>query len=148
MADIEVSIHTRWYADGTGINETGSIRPDTPELRATLEAIRCYPLDRLADAALSRHGYGNSDGGFGVSYERDLTESGECGPIPPECVEVYTFWGPPEGESYVIPERTYLQILALVLCAKGRDQDFRKVAAFLKTLASAEPGTVADRPRD
>jgi hypothetical protein len=138
--EIEVSIHARGHADRPGLSERGSIRPDTPELRATLDVIRSYPLDRLADSALSRRGYGNSDGGFGMLYERDPTESEESGPIPPGCVEVYTFWGPPDGEAYVIPEKTYLRVLALVLLAKDRIEDATKVDAYLRGLANAEPG--------
>jgi hypothetical protein len=138
MGEIEVSIHTRGVADGGGIGaicQSASIQPDTPQYRAVLDAIRSYPLDRLVDAALSRDGYRNSDGGFGVQYERDPEELEQFGAIPPRCVEVYTFWGPPEGEAYIVPETTYLMILALILKANDRNRDFEKVNTFLTSLA-------------
>ncbi|MEQ1784648.1 MAG: hypothetical protein ABMA14_25150 [Hyphomonadaceae bacterium] len=73
----------------------------------------------LVDFACKGHGFGDSDGGFGVVYASDLDEC-ERGDIPEGFVEVYGFWGATKGGfEFVIDEREYLRILAKTLRAKA-----------------------------
>lgn len=99
------------------------VDPDSPELRAVISVIRAWPsLLELVEFARKRHGYGNSDGGFGILYPEDLDgydreEDGIV--IPKGHVQVYGFWGPPEGYEYNLPEATYLEVLIGVLRSHG-----------------------------
>lgn len=68
---------------------------------AALTAIR-HAADKakLVRYALERHGYGDSDGGFGVTYPGDLDEYDRKVNglhVPEGFVLCYGFWGPPEG---------------------------------------------------
>jgi hypothetical protein len=78
--------------------------------------------EQLAEMATARHGFGDSDGGFGVIYPTDLDEY-DCGVagehIPEGYVEVYLFGGPPEGFRYHIEEQLYLELLEKVLWPEG-----------------------------
>ena len=79
-------------------------------------------VTELASFALRHHGYGNSDGGFGVIYPGDLDEyekEVERKLIPEGSVELYGYWGPPEGYEFTISEAYYLQVLATVLREAG-----------------------------
>ena len=72
-------------------------------------------LDDLIRFAISRHGYGNTDGGFGVTYASDLDDYDrevDGIHIPEGYVEVYGYWGPPDGYEVQIPEWLYRNLLA------------------------------------
>jgi hypothetical protein len=76
----------------------------------------CRSLAQLAELAVLRRGFGNSDVGFGVVYPREAHElDGDY--IPPGLVQIYGGWG--KAFEFVIEERTYLAILAKTLRAKG-----------------------------
>jgi hypothetical protein len=87
---------------------------------AALAAIRHWP-DKLSLVrfALDRRGYGDSDGGFGITYPGDLDEYAreiEGCHIPDGFVLAYGFWGPAQGGyEILIPEKLYLEVLAGVL---------------------------------
>jgi hypothetical protein len=91
---------------------------------AILDAIRSWPcLAELASFAKGRHGFGNSDGGFGVIYPGDLDaydRSVAGAAILEGHVQVYGFWGPPDGYEINVPERLYLEALAGELSQMGR----------------------------
>ena len=90
-----------------------------------------YRPAELAEFAVLRHGFGNSDGGFGVTYADDLDEFAreiERHLIPSGCVEVYGHWGAAKGGFvFVIGEHEYLTILAKALRDKGLAVEAAKV---------------------
>jgi hypothetical protein len=107
------------------------------------DAIRhwCW-LPELADFAVQRHGFGDSNGGFGVTYPGDLDEydlvvRGDS--IPAGFVRAYGFWGPPDGYEVLVPEPTYLEILASELATAGHAAE----AALVRSLAEKQK-----RPND
>ena len=76
----------------------------------------------MAKFATARHGFGNSDGGFGVTYPQDLDDYDrevDGAHIKTGDVRVYGFWGPPDGYEVDVSERHYLTILAAVLAETG-----------------------------
>ena len=109
---------------------------------AAREALRHGPgLLTLAEFAAAGHGFGDSDGGFGVTYPGDLDDYDRVVlglHIPAGCVEVYGYEGPPDGYELVIPERLYLTELAAALTAAGHSDAARRVRQL--------NGGRADRP--
>lgn len=91
-----------------------------PLIREVIQS--CGNKARLAEYARKRHGFGNSDGGFGVTYPTDAQEFEE-GVIPEGSVEIYGHWGPPEGYEVLVEEVEYLRVLAQVLRERGLDQE-------------------------
>jgi hypothetical protein len=109
---------------------------ETPDHEtACRDAIRhWHSLPQLAEFAEQHHGYGNTDGGFGVTYPSDLDDydrevEGQF--IPPRYVEVYGFWGPPDGYEVFVPERLYLSVLARVLQQNGYTSEAQRVETLL-----------------
>lgn len=91
--------------------------PPEPEAAAR-DAIRHWSrLPELAQFAARRHGFGDSDGGFGVTDPDDLDEhdraSGDH--IPTGFVRACGFRGPPDGCEVLVPEPVYLDTLAALL---------------------------------
>lgn len=83
-------------------------------------------LAELAAFAGGRHGYSNSDGGFGVTYPDDLDgyeREVESRVIPEGTVEVYGYWGHPDGYEFVVSETHYLAVLAQVLRESNLTQE-------------------------
>lgn len=61
---------------------------------------RCFGSDRLREFARARHGWGDSDGGNGVTYPSDLDEYDKVTldePISDGQVQIYALWGPEKG---------------------------------------------------
>ena len=110
-----------------------TIDPDTAELRAVLDAMRSWSrISELTGFAELRHGYGNSDGGFGTSYEGDLDDSEREGStLVDGMVMVYGFFGPPDGYEYLVSEAVYLECLAAYLRANDRVADAVRVEAIV-----------------
>lgn len=100
---------------------------------AALAAIRHWSdKPRLAQFALERHGFGDSNGGFGVTYPGDLDDYDRtvdgC-KIPEGFVLAYGFWGPPDGYEVLVPEWLYRDVLAEVLECLGLWQEAASVRA-------------------
>ncbi len=80
------------------------------------EVLTCWGNKaQLVEFARNRHGFGNSDVGFGVIYPSDLDEFEDEDCIPEGSVQIYGSWGPPEGYETLIKETEYLRVLAEVL---------------------------------
>lgn len=104
---------------------------------AALISIRHWSrLEDLAAFAAERHGFGDSNGGFGITYPTDLDEYDrevDKIAIPDGHVLAYGFWG--ESGSYggydvLVPEALYLSVLAGELSRSGFDQAATKVRAL------------------
>ncbi len=115
---------------------------ETPEPETAIrEAIRHWSrLSDLAEFAAHQHGFGDSNGGFGVTYPGDLDEydrkvSGAS--IPAGWGEVYGFWGPPNGYEVLVPEQVYLTVLAETLAAAGHSEE----AALVRSQAEQQKPT-------
>lgn len=115
-----------------------AIDPATPEIWAAVAAIRHWgALPDLAHFAVARHGYGDTDAGFGVIYptDRDEYDTQVLGEhIATGHVQIYGFWGPPAGYEIELPEATYLEVLAAVLHARGHHDDALSVTRLLTAL--------------
>ena len=64
------------------------------QLREIIEAWSC--INSLPAYALKRHGFGDSNGGFGITYSGDLDEyqkEVEQVSIPNGMVQAYGYWG-------------------------------------------------------
>ena len=103
-------------------------------------------MTELAEFAAHRHGYGNTDGGFVITYPGDLDDYDRAVDgirIPEGFIRVYGFWGPPAGYEVLVSEFEYLNTLAAVLSAAGHLAE----AARVRLLAGQQSAT-ADRPRE
>ena len=105
---------------------------------AALNVIRSWNLPEVARFAVERRGFGNSDGGFGIisPHELDENDKAQGSSIPDGQVEIYCFWGPPDGYEFQISEAVYLEILVKELEDKGLDQSARKVKEFRRKMDS------------
>ena len=93
----------------------------------------------LSQFALARHGFGNSDGGFGITYPSDLDDYDrevEGVAIPVGFVQVYGFWGPPDGYEFNIREFYYLAELIRILRNQGFESEAKGLEAFQNTLSA------------
>ncbi len=89
---------------------------------AVNQAIDSWPLPvKLARFALKRHG-------FGITYPKDLDDGEEK--IPEGFIEVYGFWGKPDGYEILVSETEYLNELA----ARLKTEDFEKESADIISL--------------
>ena len=112
---------------------------------AAREAIRhWHRLPALAEFAVQRHGFGDSNGGFGIIYPGDLDEYDRVvlgDHIPAGFVQAYGFWGPPDGYEVLVPETTYLAALADELSAAGHAAEAARVGSLIERRKQAEPAT-------
>ncbi len=108
--------------------------------RQIADVIRCGHLAQLAECAVRRHGFGNSDVGFGVIYPGDLDDDeAEAAPIPPGFVQIYGFWG--EAFEFVIEEGAYLAVLAKTLRENGMVAEAERVGTIAqRATAEGEKG--------
>ena len=113
---------------------------------AVHDAIRHWSsLPELATFAVARHGYGCSNGGFGVTYPGDLDEHDREVlriHIPQSFVQVYGFWGPPAGYEILVLEIVYLGHLLTALVAAGHETEAEQIRSMLRNRDS----TPAERP--
>jgi hypothetical protein len=118
------------------------IDPETPTLRAAVESIRHWPrLSELMTFTLARHGYGDTDGGFGVTYPGDLDEHDlhvDGVTTPSAHVQVYGFRGHPDGYEYAVPEADYLDVLAAVLDAHALPAEAERVRNLSRRITPAQ----------
>ena len=109
---------------------------------AARDAIRHWSqLPELAEFAVRRHGFGDSDGGFGVTYPGDLDEYDRVVDgihIPEGFVQVYGFWGPPDGYELLVPEAVYLDQLGDMLALAGHAAETERVRSLAEQI-HAEP---------
>jgi len=118
------------------------VETPTPEAAAR-DAIRHWSrLPELAEFAAQRHGFGDSNGGFGVNYPGDLDDHDRAtgARIPEGFVRVYGFWGPPGGYEVLVPELTYLGALVAEFSAAGHTKEAARVHSLL--LAATGMGAV------
>lgn len=110
---------------------------DAPDPRAACrEVILAWrPLSQLADFAALRHGYGNSNGGFGVTYPGDLDEYDvqvEGIHIQVGSLLVYGFAiALPPGWEVVVDEGVYLHVLLSILLEHGLASEAARVELLL-----------------
>ncbi len=100
------------------------VEPPLQHVQCVLRAI-CHAssLELLVQCILGRYGFGDSDGGFGVTYSTDLDEYDrevEGVSIPQGWVEAYCFWGSPDGYETQIPEHEFVDIVHQALVADNR----------------------------
>lgn len=92
-------------------------------------------LSQLAEFAALRHGYGNSNGGFGVIYPEDLDEYEilvEQVNIPPGTLLVYGLAiGLPPGWEIRVEERVYLGVLSSILKEHGLAVEAARIELLL-----------------
>jgi hypothetical protein len=123
------------------------VEPPEPEVAAR-DAIRHWSrLPKLAEFAALRHGFGDSDSGFGITYPGDLDEYDrevDGVRIPEGSVQVYGFWGPPDGYEVLVAELVYLTELAVVLSAKGHEPEAAQVRKLAEERSKAEPKVTHD----
>ena len=90
---------------------------------AALTAIRrWHDKAELVKFARERQGFGDSNGGFGITYPGDLDEhyrEVERRNIPKGFVLAYGFFGQPDGYEILVPEWLYRDVLAEVLECLG-----------------------------
>jgi hypothetical protein len=117
------------------------VDPPAPE-EAVREAIRHWlRLWELAEFAVQRLGYGDSNGGFGITYPGDPNEYDRVVlgvHIPDGCVRVYGFWGPPDGYERFVPESVYLITLIEMLVEAGHEAEAEQVRALSEQLKQAD----------
>jgi hypothetical protein len=92
----------------------------TPE-ELCRHVIRVKSLASLAELAMKRQGFGNSDVGAGMTYphELDAGDLAEGHVIQDGFVEIYLGWGPPDGVEAQVPESLYREMLARLLDEAG-----------------------------
>ncbi|MDP9912228.1 hypothetical protein J2W27_004352 [Variovorax boronicumulans] len=92
-------------------------------------------LSQLADFAERRHGYGNSNGGFGVDYPEDLDEYDihvDGVRIPEGSLLLYGYEiAIPPGYEILVDEKVYLCTLREILLERGLVADAERVAVLL-----------------
>ena len=118
---------------------------DAPDTKtACREVIQEWgTLSKLVGFAVKRHGYGNSDGGFGVMYPEDLDEYNihvQGIRIPAGMLLLYghAFANPP-GYEILVSETEYLRNLIDVLWERGLIVDAEKVTLLLKMRRGTVP---------
>ena len=107
-----------------------------PESALVASITHWSQLADLAQFAVERHGFGDTDGGFGITYPDDLDEYDRVldgFDIPKGYIEAYGFWGPPDGYGLLVPESMYLETLALILSQAGLHDEADRVRAIIPT---------------
>lgn len=89
----------------------------------------CQSLDHLVHFALERKGYEN-DFGSGVIYANELDDPDrlkEGRGIAEGHVELFYYWGPPDGYAIQVPEWMYRNLVAEHLQRAGRKADAKRI---------------------
>ena len=125
-----------------------SVEPFSAAGKAAVDAIRNWQvLTDLVTFARERHGYGNSDGYFGITYPGDLDDcdrvNGES--ISEGNVEAYAWYGATDGDTHILSELEYLTLLRQYFSV-CRQEDLAASIARLQT-EIAEQGVPAKTDR-
>lgn len=99
-----------------------SVEPYSAGAKAALDAIRnWHSHTELVEFARLRHGYGNSDGHFGITYPGDLDDCDRANghSIPAGSVEACAWYGATDGETHLLSEFDYLDLLRQYLEFRG-----------------------------
>jgi len=103
---------------------------------------RGFSHSEFVEFALARHGWGDSDGGFGVTYPADLDEYDkevEGMVIPAGHVEIYGFWGPEHGGYEItVKEADYIEELLLILEHEGHTDNIDALKSLHQTLRTSQ----------
>ncbi|MBV9858820.1 MAG: hypothetical protein JO038_01765 [Alphaproteobacteria bacterium] len=94
-------------------------------------------LSELAEFAQARHGYENSDVGYGAIYPADLQPDDE--PMPEGSIILYGGFG--EYFEFCISETSYLDILAEVFRRNGLQSAAEEMIELSRRLASGSDGS-------
>lgn len=116
-----------------------------PPTIACREAIAEWSdLRELADFALRRHGFCNSNNGTGMNFPEDLDQyqiEVEGIQIPLGFVLLFVLTYPePGGSEILVPEYLYLSVLADALA----ESNYRTEATMVRELASSAKGKLDD----
>ena len=110
---------------------------DAPDVEAACREVilEWRNPSELALFAEKRHGYGNSDGGFGIIYPGDLDEyqvEVEKIHIPKDHLLVYGYaHATPPGYELIVLETKYLSVLAKSLTDLGLSNEAARVSALV-----------------
>lgn len=123
-----------FYRSAMQVSKRGNelkVEPATPELQGALQAILSMGgLDELVTYALRQHGYGNDD--WCVTYAKDQDEyekNEDC--IPEGYIEICCV-GCGDETGPVLPEMTYLQLLAKICAAYGLEERSQTLQDFIE----------------
>lgn len=111
---------------------------DAPEPEAACREVilEWRTLSELATFAERRHGYGNSDGGFGICYPTDLDEyeiQVEGVHIPAGSLLVYGYAiAIPPGYEILVDESLYLRTLSKIFWEQGSVSNAKRIDLLLK----------------
>jgi len=101
-----------------------------PEI-AIREIVRHWSsLPSVADFAQQRHGFTDTNGGFGVTYPNDLDDYDRLTEgivIPVGQVLLLGYWGPPDGYQLLVTERLFLDVLSDMLDEAGLTNEATQV---------------------
>jgi hypothetical protein len=127
--------------------------PPDPTLAALIAIRHWRDKSALARYAGDRHGFGDSDGGFGVTYPSDLDDAdrGTAGAdIPASHVLAYGRWGDghPDGWEVLVPEPLFLAVLAEVLECCGMREDAARVRLITSRPSTDGPRRIRGRCHD
>ena len=117
---------------------------------AALTAIRHWPdKAALARLAKERHGFADSNAGFGIVYPGDVDDVDrdlDGREIPNGFVLAYGFWGPPDGYEVFVPEWLYRDVLAEVLECLGMSREAAGIHQRRRLKPRAKAGAIFRQP--
>ena len=122
------------YSPNAEIEFQFTCEPSTVARKAAIDAMRHWSsLAKLVAFAEARHGYGDSDGFFGIIYPSDLDEFDRANghSICEGNVEAFAWYGAHEGETHQLPEIEYLELLRQFLTLMGHPSLARQIDKLL-----------------
>jgi hypothetical protein len=119
-----------------------TVEPVSLVHKAAVDAMRhWHNIEDLPRFANDRHGYGDSDGYFGITYPSDLDEfdisQGES--IAEGHVVASASYGDPHAKAFSLPESEYIQLLGQYLELSGKPELAKQVRNY-----NAEQGSEPD----
>lgn len=99
--------------------------------------LRCanyFSFGQLTDFALAGHGFGESNGGFGIHYKKDIEgELDNVFELQDDEIEVYLLFGSQsrlKGEEFILKLNDYLELLSQILLAHELEPRARAIKAL------------------